>query len=141
MPSELTIRPFGWNDEPAVMNLWKDCGLVVPWNDPQKDIRLKMDFQPDLFLVGVLDGQVIASAMAGYEGHRGWINYLAVHPDFQRQGFGRIIMSEAEKALKALGCVKINLQVRESNTGVIWFYQAIGYEVDNIISLGKRFTE
>lgn len=141
MKSELTIRPFEWKDEQTVVNLWKACELVVPWNDPHTDIKLKINFQPDLFLIGELDGKLIASVMAGYEGHRGWINYLAVHPDFRGRGFGKRIMSEAELKCIALGCVKINLQVRGTNTRVIKFYQEMGYNVDEVVSLGKRLDK
>jgi ribosomal protein S18 acetylase RimI-like enzyme len=132
------IRPFQPDDETAVIALWQRSGLVVPRNDPARDIALKRAWQPDLFLVGELDDRVVASVMAGYEGHRGWINYLAVDPDARRRGFGRLMMSAAEKALRALGCPKINLQVRTSNEAVRAFYQRIGYAVDEVISFGKR---
>lgn len=94
--------------------------------------------RPDLFLVGVLGSAVVASVMAGYEGHRGWINYLAVSPNHQKQGFGRKMMEEAERLLRCEGCPKINLQIRTANVEVIAFYQAIGYLQDDVVSLGKR---
>ena len=97
-----------------------------------------MAFQPELFFVGTIDGHVVATVMAGYEGHRGWINYLAVAPDYQRQGIGSKIMLKAEEALLSLGCPKINLQVRESNQAVIAFYEQLGFSNDHVISLGKR---
>ena len=83
------IRPFEASDEEAVVALWQRCGLTRPWNDPRKDIRRKLRVRPDLFLVGVLDGEIVATAMAGYEGHRGWISYLGVVPEQRRKGFGR----------------------------------------------------
>ena len=132
------IRPFQPHDETAVIALWQRSGLVVPRNDPARDIALKRAWQPDLFLVGEEDGRVVASVMAGYEGHRGWINYLAVDPDARRRGLGRLMLSEAEEALRALGCPKINLQVRTSNDAVRAFYQRVGYAVDDVISFGKR---
>lgn len=137
----LQITPFQSGEEEPVVQLWKDCNLVVPWNDPFEDIRIKLTFQPDLFLVGKLDGRVVATAMAGYDGHRGWINYLAVAPDLQKSGIGREIMSEAEVRLKALGCPKINVQIRTTNTPVIEFYQRIGFSDDNVIGMGKRLIE
>jgi ribosomal protein S18 acetylase RimI-like enzyme len=140
MNQDLIIRLFEWRDEAAVVNLWQACGLIVPQNDPRKDIRLKMNFQPGLFFVGEADGKLIATVMAGYEGHRGWINYLAVHPDYQRQGLGRRLMDQVEQKLKSLGCVKINLQVRETNTKVIQFYNRLGYKTDRVVSLGKRLS-
>lgn len=134
----MQIRPFQSADEEAVIALWQRCGLTRPWNDPRKDIRRKLAAQPDLFLVGVLDGQIVATAMAGYEGHRGWIQYLGVDPGRQRKGLGRAIMAEAERLLRAAGCPKINLQVRTSNTGVIEFYKRLGFAPDDVVSMGKR---
>jgi ribosomal protein S18 acetylase RimI-like enzyme len=79
--------------------------------------------------------------MAGYEGHRGWINYLAVAPSHRRKGYAGRLMEEAEKRLKAAGCPKINLQVRETNLDVIQFYQSIGFATDRVVSLGKRLIK
>jgi ribosomal protein S18 acetylase RimI-like enzyme len=135
---ELNIRPFEPADEPAVIELWQRCGLTRPWNDPAKDIRRKLGVRPDLFLVGVLEGAVVATVMAGYDGHRGWINYLGVAPEHQRRGFGRSIMAEAERRLRACGCPKVNLQVRATNEAVLAFYRRLGYAVDEVVSLGKR---
>ncbi len=122
----------------AVVKLWNQCGLVVPWNDPGKDIRRKLKVQPEMFLVGCLDNRIVATVMVGYEGHRGWINYLAVLPDHRRSGIGRRMMEAAETRLRAAGCPKINLQVRRSNAAVIKFYERIGFKTDDVISLGKR---
>ncbi len=97
-----------------------------------------MSFQPDLFLVGIDDESIVASVMTGYEGHRGWINYLAVDPTNQLSGFGKKMMDRAENILRALGCVKINLQVRSTNSSVLGFYDSIGYVTDNVVSMGKR---
>ncbi len=135
------IRPFAPDDEDALIALWRECGLVRPWNDPRKDIARKLAVQPDLLLVGESDGVVVASAMAGYEGHRGWINYLAVAPGHQRRGLARQLMAEVERRLMAVGCPKINLQVRSSNLEVIAFYQRLGYAVDEVVSLGKRLQQ
>lgn len=137
----LTTRPFCSDDEPAVIELWTRCGLVKPQNDPRKDIQRKSKVRPDLFLVGVLDGQIVASVMIGYEGHRGWINYLAVSPDHQKRGFGRHMMAEAERLLRAEGCPKINLQVRTSNSAVLAFYRAIGFLPDDVVSFGRRLEQ
>lgn len=137
---DLAIRPFALSDEDAVIALWTACGLVVPWNDPRRDIRRKLSIQPELFLVGLVGSNVVATVMAGYEGHRGWINYLAVHPDQRWRGIGRRMMAEAEAALQEAGCPKINLQVRESNAGVLEFYRRIGFTRDPVVSLGKRLV-
>ena len=137
MPT-LHIRPFQAADEDAVIALWLACGLVVPQNDPKRDIARKLRVNPEWFLVGELDGTIIAACMAGYEGHRGWINYLAVHPDHRRQEFARQLMQHAETLLRAAGCPKINLQVRSSNTAVIAFYESVGFSVDPVVSMGRR---
>jgi ribosomal protein S18 acetylase RimI-like enzyme len=134
----LEIRPFAPSDEPALVALWRDCGLTVPWNDPHRDIARKMQAQPDLLLLGFASGRLVATVMVGYDGHRGWINYLGVAPDCRRQGFGAVMMAEAESRLRALGCPKINLQVRGSNAQAIEFYNRIGFKVDDCVSLGKR---
>lgn len=132
------IRPFIEQDRQAVIELWQDCGLVVPWNDPNKDIDRKLKVGADLFLIGEGYGRIIATLMGGYEGHRGWANYLAVQPSLRRQGLAQQMMAALEERLLTLGCPKINLQVRETNTEVLAFYQALGYSVDASVSLGKR---
>ena len=134
------IRPFQESDEDAVLQLWKDCRLLRSSNDSRRDIQLKLAVQPDLFLIGTLDGRIVASIMAGYEGHRGWLNYLAVDATCRKQGFGRGIVAVAEKRLRLLGCPKINLQVRSGNVQALDFYRKIGFQVDEVISLGKRLT-
>jgi ribosomal protein S18 acetylase RimI-like enzyme len=134
----MITRPFDKSDQQAVIDLWIDCGLVVPWNDPVKDIERKLKVDPDLFLIGELDGEIVASVMGGYDGHRGWINYLAVSPRHQRKGYGRLIMEAVELAIAQKGCPKINLQIRAANTDIASFYQSIGYDIDNVIGLGKR---
>jgi ribosomal protein S18 acetylase RimI-like enzyme len=134
----LLIRAFRKGDEDAVIALWQECGLTRPWNNPGNDIARKMAVQPELFLVGELDGKVVATLMAGYEGHRGWVNYLAVAPNCRRQGLGRVLMQEAEERLLALGCPKVNIQVRNSNAEALGFYKSIGYLQDDAASLGKR---
>lgn len=132
------IRPFQRSDEPAVVALWDECGLARPWNDPRKDIARKLAVQPELFLVGEMEGAVMASVMAGYEGHRGWVNYLAVAPAFRGRGFARALMQQIEALLLARGCPKVSLLVRASNRPAIDFYRHLGYVQDEAVSLGKR---
>ena len=134
----MKIRPFKIEDQTAVIELWRACALVVPWNDPVKDIARKLKVDADLFLVGESDGEIVATVMGGYEGHRGWINYLAVSPRHQRKGYGREIMEFVEQRIQLKGCPKINLQIRGTNTQAAAFYQAIGYDIENAIGLGKR---
>jgi ribosomal protein S18 acetylase RimI-like enzyme len=134
----MEIRPFKPEDEAALVALWEACGLTRPWNDPHKDIARKLAVQPELFLVGIVDGAVVASVMAGYEGHRGWVNYLAVSPRLRGKGFGRTLMQHVERALTERGCPKLNLQVRRSNREAVEFYRHLGYAEDESVSLGKR---
>ena len=134
----LHIRTFRPEDEDAVIALWQACGLTRPWNDPALDIARKRAVQPELFFVGEHAGRIVASAMAGYDGHRGWVNYLAVEPALQGRGFGAALMRHIESALTALGCPKLNLQVRQGNDAVIGFYARLGYGNDQVIGLGKR---
>ena len=137
----LFIRPFQTEDEASVVSLWQLCELTVPWNNPYKDIARKLKVQPELFLVGMLDSLLIATVMGGYDGHRGWINYLAVHPDFQGQGYAQQVMENVESELRKRGCPKINLQIRSGNTRVMTFYQKLGFTDDQALSMGKRLEE
>ena len=134
----LVIRTFAMADEAAVVALWRAAGLTRPWNDPHQDIARKRAVQPELFLVGELGGEIIASAMAGYDGHRGSIYYLAVSPAHQRSGYARAVMAEVERRLEALGCPKLNLMVRRDNSVAVGFYQRIGYDEQTVVTLGKR---
>jgi ribosomal protein S18 acetylase RimI-like enzyme len=136
--SDFSIRPFNSADKAAVIRLWDRCGLLRSWNDPKKDIDRKLKVNPELFLVGEMDGKLVACVMGGYEGHRGWVNYLAVDPDYQRFGLGRKIMDEVEDMIRAMGCPKINLQIRTDNLVAINFYKSIGYKMDEVVSMGKR---
>lgn len=134
----LQIRPYRFDDEEVVVALWATCQLIGPLNNPHQDIARKLRVNPEWFLVGELDGKIVATCMVGYEGHRGWINYLAVAPECQRRGVARQIMDEVERLLRQVGCPKINLQVRTANAQVIEFYKSIGFKVDDVISMGKR---
>ena len=139
--SSLLIRPFKEGDEEALVSLWNMCKLTVPWNNPYKDIARKLKVQAELFLVGYLEDKLIASVMAGYDGHRGWINYFAVHPDFQARGYGKQLMDNVENGLRELGCPKINLQIREGNDKVLSYYQKLGFVEEKRINMGKRLED
>ena len=141
----LNIKLFKAADRDAVIELWRRCDLLRPWNDPHKDIERKLADSPDLFFVAHLseveddkEASLVATAMAGYEGHRGWVNYLAVDPDYQGRGVGRSLMRQIEAELLSRGCPKINLQIRETNSDVIAFYHSLDYKVDAAVSMGKR---
>jgi ribosomal protein S18 acetylase RimI-like enzyme len=137
----MEIREYQESDEKDVIELWFKCNLVLPGSNPKRDIERKLKVDRDLFLVGSVNGKIIASVIGGYEGHRGCINLLAVNPRYQRKGYGRLIMNAVEDRIKEKGCPRINLQVRAINKDVIEFYKAIGYTDDNVIGLGKQLKE
>ena len=138
MTMVFSIRPFQSSDHAAVSALWQAVELTRPWNDPSQDIARKLTVQPSWFLVGSVDGNLVASAMFGYDGHRGWVNYLAVAPACQGRGYAKELMQEGETVLAEAGCPKLNLQIRSSNASVIAFYEHLGYVTDNVVSMGKR---
>lgn len=137
----MRIREFAEGDTERVIELWSCCGLLRPWNDPQKDIARKLQVQRELFMVGEVEGRLVAVVMIGYEGHRGWVNYLAVEPELQRHGLGREMMAEAERRARDLGCPKLQLQVRKDNAAALAFYRKLGYAEDAVISMGKRLIK
>lgn len=139
--SRILIRSFKPADEPQILDLWDECGLIVPQNNPKKDIERKLKVNPELFLIGILDNNIVASCMAGYEGHRGWINYLAVSPNYRRRGIATDMMKATEYKLREMGCPKINLQVRASNHEIIKFYESIGFSDDHVLGMGKRLEQ
>ena len=111
-----------------------------PWNSPPEVIRRKLSVQRELFLVCLSDKALVGTVLAGFDGVRGWVHKLAVHPDYQRQGIATRLMAAAEQALTALGCPKLNIQVRASNAGVVDFYRRAGYVVEERISMSKRLA-
>ena len=134
------VRTFGEPDRQDVIALWEASGLTRPWNDPGSDIDRKLAVDDSLLMVAELDGRIVGTVMAGYDGHRGWVNYLAVEPAVRGTGLGAQLMLEAERRLVALGCPKVNLQVRQDNANAVSFYERLGYVDDDVISLGKRLT-
>ena len=137
----MKIRPFCVVDMDAVIVLWQACGLIRPWNNPQLDILRKLEVQSSLFVVGEQGSDIIASAMFGYDGHRGWVNYLAVLPSQQKLGYARQLMEYGERELLSLGCPKLNLQIRSDNMQARSFYTSLGYVEDEVMSYGKRLLE
>lgn len=138
-PAPYLIRSYRPADEEAVIALWRECEMLR-WSDPRKDIARKMKVNPEWFLIGESEGRVVATCMVGYEGHRGWINFLAVKPSLQKSGLGRALMAEAERILVGVGCPKINLQVRATNTRVIAFYEKLGFASEELVNMGKRLV-
>ncbi|MBA7693677.1 Acetyltransferase YpeA [subsurface metagenome] len=138
--TEMMIRPYLPEDENAVIELWHKCDLIRPWNNPRNDVERKLRVDPGLLLVGLVDDKVVATVMGGYEGHRGWVYYLAVDPAYQRRGLGRQIMQVAEKKILAMDCPKINVLIRKDNLTAVKFYESIGYKMDEVVSMGKRLV-
>ncbi|MCW2287341.1 ribosomal protein S18 acetylase RimI-like enzyme [Leucobacter luti] len=133
-----TIREFVDSDTEQVIALWHARGLTRPWNDPAADILRKLSVQPELFLVAADQNAVVGSVMAGYDGHRGWLYYLASAADRAGQGIGLALVAEAETRLSAMGCPKVQLMVRSENDGVLSYYEALGYEDAEVLVRGKR---
>ena len=133
------IRTFKEKDRKKVTQLWDICGLIRSWNDPNKDLDRKQRLGKDLFLILELENDIIGTAMGGYDGHRGVMNYLAIHPGFRGNGFGKLLVKEVEKRLVEKGCPKVNLLVRSDNTEVGSFYESINYEKqEDVFIFGKR---
>lgn len=135
------IRPFQDSDLEDVITLWEICDLTRLWNNPEIDIFRKLAQKDQLFLLAVKDEQLIATIMGGYDGHRGWVNYLAVHPHAQRNGVATALLQQLEKRLIALGCPKLQLLIRKDNIDVQNFYEQLDYEEMEVICLGKRLIQ
>jgi len=135
----MEIRPYAESDEVEVVELWREAFPGAPaWNDPAEDIRRKLSVQRELFRVAVSRSRIVGTAMGGYDGHRGWIYYVAVRPECRMQGVGTALVATVEQGLTGLGCPKVNLQVRASNRQTVRFYQRLGYLVEERVSMGKR---
>jgi len=131
------IAPLGLADIPALVGLWEACGLTRPWNEPDRDARLAIEGATSAIL-GLRDGDtLIASVMTGFDGHRGWVYYLAVAPDRRREGLGRRLMDAAEAWLRDRGAPKLQLMVRASNEEALGFYEALGLERQEVVTLGR----
>lgn len=125
-------------DEAAVVALWRAAGLTRPWNDPATDFRMALAGSTSTVLLAHAGGAIVGSVMIGFDGHRGWVYYLASDPARRGQGIARALMEAAEDWLRARGCPKIQLMVREDNGAAKGFYAAIGYEVQAVTVIGKR---
>ena len=139
--STAIVSEFEESDRSAVIDLWHACGLVRPWNDPSLDIDRNLAGRDARFFIAVSDRAVVGSVMAGYDGHRGWINYLGVDLDHRRRGVGAQLMEHAERYLGSIGCPKINVQIRSENAQAIAFYERLGFAVEDVVSMGKRLDD
>jgi ribosomal protein S18 acetylase RimI-like enzyme len=127
-------------EKATVITLWEKCGLTRPWNDPVMDIDFAIANETSTVLVGKVDKQIVASAMVGHDGHRGALYYVAVDPAHRKQKIGAALMQAAEDWLKSHGVWKINIMIREDNLDAIGFYKALGYEMNAVVSLGKKIS-
>ncbi|CAI9391787.1 GNAT family acetyltransferase [Microbacterium sp. T2.11-28] len=134
----LQIRPFDLADTEPVVSLWQETGLTRPWNNPYQDISRKLRVQPELFLVAVDGTTLVGTVMAGYDGHRGWLYYLASSPARRGEGIGRRLVERAEELLIDMGCPKVQLMVRTENVEVHDFYASLGFEPFETWNTGKR---
>jgi len=139
----MIVRPVTVHDAEALVALWRvvfpEYGDPArPHRDPRANVERKLAFGDGLFWLAELDGRVVGTIMAGYDGHRGWIYSLGVHPEARRAGAGRALVAQAERALVALGCPKVNLQVFSSNVSAQGFWRRVGYAQDEVVSFGKR---
>lgn len=121
------------------VSLWEDCGLTRPWNDPLEDLQRAMRGPSSTVLACVRDDPLLATAMVGHDGHRGWVYYLAVREDERRHGLGRLLMSSCEQWVAARGIPKLQLMVRAGNEPALAFYAGLGYDVSDVAVLGRRF--
>ena len=136
----MEIRPFTIEDIDATVELWRLAELLSTKNDPRRDIERKLGYSPWGFLVMVEEDKIIGSIMIGYDGPRGWVNYLACHPDYRRRGVAAALVNRAREVLLERDCPKINLQVFAGNTSTLKFYESIGYSEDQVRSNGLRLV-
>jgi ribosomal protein S18 acetylase RimI-like enzyme len=133
----LAIADIRNADVAPVIALWQACGLTRPWNDPAADIALARREPNSTILIGRVDDAIVATVMVGYDGHRGWVYYVATDPDRRAEGYGRAIMNAAEDWLRAAGIAKLQLMVRRENAQAGAFYQSIGYAEAQTIVFAK----
>lgn len=124
-----------------VVQLWRSAGVTRPWNDPHADARLALGGPASTILAGFEDGRLVAAAMTGHDGHRGWVYYLAVDPDAQRRGHGAAMMRACERWLRERDVPKLNLMVRGDNAAALGFYDGIGYRRDDVAVLSRRLDD
>lgn len=137
------IRAYAPEDREGLVGLWQQCGLTRPWNNPYRDIERKRAQRPEWLRIAEVQRsaqrwELIGSVMIGYEGHRGWVNYLAVHPRWQGRGLGRALMEQAQSLLLDEGCPKLSVLVRAENPAVRAFYDRLGFGLDQASAMGKR---
>jgi ribosomal protein S18 acetylase RimI-like enzyme len=132
------IGPLPSLQHDAAIALWHEAGLVVPWNNPRADLERALDCPSSTVLAATRGESLVATAVVGHDGHRGWVYYLAVDPDSQGRGYGRAMMDACERWLADRGVPKLNLMVRVGNEPVLGFYEALGYGRDEVVVMSRR---
>ena len=136
--ARLRFREFRLSDYDEVVELWKESGLVLRPGDGREGVELKLQRDPDLFLVAEDDGQILGVVLGAWDGRRGWVNHLAVRPGYRRSGTGTSLVNELEKRLIRKGALKVNAQIYQSNKESLAFFKAMSYEVhSDLIMVGK----
>ena len=135
----MNIETANIQDIPTIIKLWERANLLISYNDPETDIKAALSTPTSTLLVAKIDGKIIGTAMTGYDGHRGWVYYVAVEPEHQKQGYGKKMIEAAESWLKSLGVHKVHLLIRKNNSIVQSFYHKIGYENIDVIVMKKTF--
>jgi ribosomal protein S18 acetylase RimI-like enzyme len=134
----MDVRRCTSDDRDLAVGLWTRCGLTRPWNNPAADFDLALSSASSTMLGGFVDSTLIASAMVGFDGHRGWVYYVSVEPAYRGRGFGARMMRAAETWLRHMGAPKIQFMVREEITSAVQFYGKLGFERQSVITLGRR---
>jgi ribosomal protein S18 acetylase RimI-like enzyme len=137
----MEIRELDSSHRVETVELWKRTGLTRPWNPPEEDFDRALAGAGSAVLGAIDGGHLVATAMVGHDGHRGWVYYLAVDPDFQSSGVGRAMMQAAETWVRDAGVPKIQLMVRSTNTAALDFYDAIGFKVEETTVLSRWLDE
>ena len=137
-PDVITIREMELRDAAAVISLWQAAGLIRPWNDPEQDIAFAFESANSEILLAECGNCVVAACLVGHGGHRGWVYYVAVAPEYRGKGFGRKIVQAAESWLVERGIWKLNLLVREDNRSVLSFYGHLGFKNTATVCFQKK---
>jgi hypothetical protein len=133
----MEIGDLSLAESEAAVALWEEAGLTRPWNDPRSDIRLALAGPDSTILAGRIEGRLIATAMVGWDGHRGWLYYLAVAKAERRRGYGARLVRAAEDWLAARQAPKLQMLIRAENQAVIAFYETLGYRRSDAVMLQR----
>lgn len=141
MSTPFILREATYDDAPAIKAVWQATDLIRPWNDPDSNIQTALNNNNATLFIALTDCSVVGTVICGYDGHGGWIYYMAVLPAFQGNGIGQALLEKAEQWLKAYGTYKIHLMVRKTNADVVSFYERCGFVQSDIMVMGKFFND